>query len=82
MLEGSSPDFVLCSGFGHPDLTYEWTKKDTKELILAGKTLILGALTRKEAGYYTCEAYNRRGITKTDVFVNVLCMLYSFYLYK
>nr|XP_037875884.1 uncharacterized protein LOC101737333 [Bombyx mori] len=80
VVENEVPAKVVCSARGFPTPSYWWRREDAtrsrgkaqRPPLSASGTLLLGAVQRRDAGRYVCEAYNRHGAVSTAVLLDVL----------
>ncbi|XP_043230348.1 hemicentin-2-like isoform X2 [Amphibalanus amphitrite] len=73
VVEGETPDEVVCQANAYPDANYIWKKDDAA--LQTGDRLRLNfqdGIKRDKAGEYECEAQNKHGVASTKVFVNVM----------
>jgi len=74
VVEGHTPEKVICSSKAYPEASYQWRKEGGTEIIMKGKALILNTpMGRREGGNYVCEAHNRHGTVEGTAYINVLC---------
>ncbi|CAH2061674.1 unnamed protein product, partial [Iphiclides podalirius] len=82
VVENKIPGKVVCSAKGFPMPNYSWQREQPVKgqgeeharptLILStSSTLLLGPVTRKDAGRYVCEAYNKHGKVNSTVYLDV-----------
>ncbi|XP_025836985.1 hemicentin-2 isoform X3 [Agrilus planipennis] len=70
VVEHYQPERVICSGKGHPALSFVW-KNSENQVISKSHVLSLGLVDRQDSGTYVCEASNRHGTTSTTIILNV-----------
>lgn len=57
----------------HPSKSSGKEHTNNSLILSSSNTLLLGPVQRKDAGNYTCEAYNRHGSDSTTVYLDVWC---------
>ncbi|CAH2061672.1 unnamed protein product, partial [Iphiclides podalirius] len=83
VIENKVPEKVVCSAKGFPVPSYTWRREqparnqgkegsNSSLLLSTTNTLLLGPVTRKDAGDYVCEAFNKHGAVNTTAYLDVM----------
>nr|XP_022900084.1 uncharacterized protein LOC111413372 isoform X2 [Onthophagus taurus] len=69
--EHEKPQEIICSGKGHPQLTFSWRSANSEVELSNTNKLSLKPVTRNDSGKYICKASNKHGNMTTAAIIVV-----------